>query len=769
MPTETSAPPHLPIVELSKPLPRSASSDSARFNPGQLLAARYRIVSLLGKGGMGEVYRADDLKLGQSVALKFLPPQVSHQPERLDRFHNEVRIARQVSHPNVCRVYDIAEAQGQVFLSMEYIDGEDLMSLLKRIGRLPEEKGIELARQLCLGLAAAHDKGVLHRDLKPANIMLDGRGQARITDFGLAALADSAHDVRSGTPAYMAPEQLAGTGVSVQSDLYSLGLILYELFTGKRPFDAKTPDELRKLQSDSAPAKPSSHLSSLNSDVERIVLRCLEADPRQRPKSAYEIIAALPGGDPLAAALAAGQTPSPQMVADAPVEGSLHPAVAGALLAGILLGMLAIAKLNDYVQWYRRVPFNESPVVLASKARDIIKQLGYGDDPVADTAYGIDANTWVFEYLRSRDKSSARWDALSTGQPALAYFWYRQSPRRLVNRQHPPNNTSPGPIRPTEPPLDVPGMTTVLLDLKGRLIGFQHVSSEVNEEATLKPVDWEPVLNAAGLSPRNLHDENPRRTPPVFGTVRSARSAGYPEVPEISFRAEAAACNGRLVYFQLEPEDAIRFERANLDPPKLWIATVGPYLILIALSAGAWLAWHNWRLMSWHWMSIPPPVPIYFLGGDFLMAPFAVAAFMPSYVMQSAVIFLFLLLVLLAVLRREWIAVTVYFLLFSCLGATGSFINFDAGNYVGLGIDMVAGTILLIANLVVLLRWGLLAFASFLLYNAGLALPLTIDTSAWYFGATLVYAASFAGLALYAFFISLGNRPLISPAWLADN
>jgi hypothetical protein len=164
VPTETSAPPHLPIVELSKPSPRPASSDSARFNPGQLLAARYRIVSLLGKGGMGEVYRADDLKLGQSVALKFLPPLVSHQPERLDRFHNEVRIARQVSHPNVCRVYDIADAGGQVFLSMEYIDGEDLASLLKRIGRLPEEKGIELARQLCLGLAAAHDKGVLHRD-----------------------------------------------------------------------------------------------------------------------------------------------------------------------------------------------------------------------------------------------------------------------------------------------------------------------------------------------------------------------------------------------------------------------------------------------------------------------------------------------------------------------------------------------------------------------------------------------------------------------------
>src|SRR5205085_4245172 len=136
---------------------------------------------------------------------------------------------RQVSHPNVCRVHDIGDVNGQTFLSMEFVDGEDLAGLLRRIGRLPPDKGVEIARQICLGLAAAHDKGVLHRDLKPANIMIDGRGQARIMDFGLAALAGSAHDVRSGTPAYMAPEQLAGTAVTAQSDLYSLALILYEL------------------------------------------------------------------------------------------------------------------------------------------------------------------------------------------------------------------------------------------------------------------------------------------------------------------------------------------------------------------------------------------------------------------------------------------------------------------------------------------------------------------------------------------------------------
>src|SRR5262249_40484949 len=149
------------------PPPPARSGDQARFTPGQLLGGRYRIVAVLGKGGMGEVYRADDLRLGQSVALKFLPATLAHEPDRLARLHQEVRVARQVSHPHVCRVYDIAEADGQPFLTMEYVDGENLASLLRRIGRLPEDKGVELARQLCLGLAAAHETGVIHRDLKP--------------------------------------------------------------------------------------------------------------------------------------------------------------------------------------------------------------------------------------------------------------------------------------------------------------------------------------------------------------------------------------------------------------------------------------------------------------------------------------------------------------------------------------------------------------------------------------------------------------------------
>src|SRR3989454_7229263 len=211
---------------------------SSRFTPGAVIAGRYRLVALLGRGGMGDVYRADDLTLDHPVALKFLP-EGAVDPAQPAQFHNELRIARQVSHKNVCRLYDLGEADGRRFLTMEYVDGEDLASLVRRIGRLPADKAIEIARQLCAGLAAAHDRGVIHRDLKPANVMIDSEGNVRITDFGIAGLIEEIRneDVRAGTPAYMSPEQLSGQELTVRSDIYSLGLVLYELFTGKKAFD----------------------------------------------------------------------------------------------------------------------------------------------------------------------------------------------------------------------------------------------------------------------------------------------------------------------------------------------------------------------------------------------------------------------------------------------------------------------------------------------------------------------------------------------------
>src|SRR5262249_5775054 len=337
----TSAEPEVIAAAASAPASSSSTStfDEGQFLPGTVVGGRYRIAGLLGRGGMGEVYRATDLTLGQAVALKFLPEATSNDERALARFYNEVRVARQVTHPNVCRVYDVGQVQGLHYISMEFVDGEDLGSLLRRIGRLPVDKAIEAARKICAGLAAAHEKGVLHRDLKPANIMIDGRGQIIIMDFGLAGIAGQLQgDVRSGTPAYMSPEQLAGTDVTVKSDIYALGLLLYEVFTGRRAFDASSVIELMQMQERAAPASITTVVKELDPAVERVIMRCLAPDPRNRPASALAVAAGLPGGDPLAAALAAGETPSPELVAAAGGTERVAPRVAGLWLAGIAPG-----------------------------------------------------------------------------------------------------------------------------------------------------------------------------------------------------------------------------------------------------------------------------------------------------------------------------------------------------------------------------------------------------------------------------------------------
>src|SRR5262249_16355784 len=227
--------------DATTPDSHSSSSLHGRFDPGTRLGTRYRIVGLVGRGGMGEIYRADDLELNQSVALKLLPERVAQNPNDLARLRSEVRIARQIAHPNVCRTYDIAEADGLVFVVMEYVDGEDLASVLRRLGRPTPDKAVEIARGICLGLGAAHENGVIHRDLKPSNIMIDGRGRVRIMDFGIAGTVEEIageHGI-AGTPEYMSPEQRRGVPATVQSDIYSLGLVLFEVFTGKRASEVK--------------------------------------------------------------------------------------------------------------------------------------------------------------------------------------------------------------------------------------------------------------------------------------------------------------------------------------------------------------------------------------------------------------------------------------------------------------------------------------------------------------------------------------------------
>ena len=283
-----------------------------------------------------------------------------------DRFVQEVRLARHVSHPSVCRVHDIGEVDGQPFISMEYVDGEDLASLLGRIGRLGSEKALELSHQLCAGLAALHERGIIHRDLKPSNIMLDGRGHIRIADFGLASISDElrAHEIRDGTPAYQAPEQREGKEATVLSDIYALGLVLHEMFLGA------APGRTRRISSTSTSE------SGLDPAIAQVIAQCLEDAPSERPASALAVSAALPGGDPLAAALAAGRLPSPEAVANAATVGGLSILVARLLVAATLVALVVIAAVHSSRSIFGVSKGLLSPAVLEHQANEMMETLG---------------------------------------------------------------------------------------------------------------------------------------------------------------------------------------------------------------------------------------------------------------------------------------------------------------------------------------------------------------------------------------------------------
>jgi serine/threonine-protein kinase len=532
------------------------------------------MVGLLGKGGMGEVYRADDLKLGQPVALKFLPRDVERDPERLDRFLNEVRLSLRVTHPNVCRVFDIGQVDDRHFLSMEFVDGEDLASLLRRIGRLPEDKAVEVARQLCAGLAAAHEEGVLHRDLKPANVMIDGRGRAKITDFGLAGATAgiAGREARVGTPQYMAPEQFDGRELTVQTDLYSLGLVLYELFTGKRAFDGTDVLDLA-LKRSSTPTSPGVHVSGLNPVVERAIMRCVQPDPADRPSSAASLAASLPGGDPLAMAIAAGETPSPEMVARSGGRGELRPAIAIACLATVLAGLALLWIIETRTALHNIVPLPKPPEELRVIARGALNAAGYPDSP-GSVAFGFTRDGDYLTHVERTDQSPTRFHNLAAVTPAPVRFWYREWQQPMT----PFANI--GQLEISNPPLTAPGMTRVQLDPAGRLQELRVVPPDVPDmPGPFTEPDWAPLFAAAGLVRAEWEPVEPMWTPPHASDVRRAWMKG-------TVRLETAALGGRPVWFRIIPEWRRPAEVANRPTPGQrasgWVVQGLQVLVVIA-------------------------------------------------------------------------------------------------------------------------------------------------------------------------------------------
>jgi serine/threonine protein kinase/tetratricopeptide (TPR) repeat protein len=293
------------------------------LEPGSELAGRYRIVRELGRGGMGIVFVAHDREVGEDIALKVLPPAGQMRPEALERFRREVRLARRVTHRNVARTFDIGEACGMHYLTMELVEGESLAAILERDGVLEPARTVELAQQICAGLAAAHEAGVVHRDLKPANILVEQGGRVAITDFGIArSVGGDAHLTTTGegvvgTPAFMAPEQIRGQEATARTDLYALGLILYRMLTGFDPFAADTALAAAVARLDGEPVDPREH-AKIPDALAELVLACLRRSPDQRPANAIVVASAL------ADAASIDRSPSGSTRLFAPVDPGDH-------------------------------------------------------------------------------------------------------------------------------------------------------------------------------------------------------------------------------------------------------------------------------------------------------------------------------------------------------------------------------------------------------------------------------------------------------------
>jgi non-specific serine/threonine protein kinase len=275
------------------PVTKTLEAPKEELTTGSTFAERYQIIEELGKGGMGNVYKVLDKETSERIALKLIKPEIASDKKTIERFRNELKFARKVSHGNVCRMYDLNKEKGNYYITMEYVSGGDLKTFIRRAAPLSTARTISITKQICEGLIEAHKLGVVHRDLKPSNIMIDDDGNVRIMDFGIARSLESkgitGAGVMIGTPEYMSPEQVEGKDVDQRSDIYSLGIILYEMVTGRVPFEGDTPFTIGMKHKDEIPKNPKVLNAQIPEDLSNMIMRCLEKDKENRHQSAGEV------------------------------------------------------------------------------------------------------------------------------------------------------------------------------------------------------------------------------------------------------------------------------------------------------------------------------------------------------------------------------------------------------------------------------------------------------------------------------------------------
>jgi serine/threonine protein kinase len=357
-----------------RPLADTPSADRARELDAEVLRpleARYQELIEVGRGGMGVVFRAKDRETGDVVALKVLRPEIARRGEAMERFKEELRLARKITHLNVCRTHELLRFGETAVITMEYVEGESLRQILKRFGGVPLRRGLEWARQMCSALGEAHARGIVHRDLKPENVLIDAGGEAKVMDFGIARSLETNLTQTGtilGTPAYMSPEQVEGRPVDQRSDVYSLGLILYEMFTGHVAFRADTAPALALKRLSETPPSPRDLEPYLPAFLERVLLKCVEKDPARRFQTMSELEAALAGRDAAAEPLPRQELP-PHLATGQKGDVAL-------LLAGAL-GFAAFLALANRVIPEAHIQLRVTPQMASNNAREEISRQGW--------------------------------------------------------------------------------------------------------------------------------------------------------------------------------------------------------------------------------------------------------------------------------------------------------------------------------------------------------------------------------------------------------